>query len=224
MSTSNDVIWQDWLSRASTIPIATGPDAITIIDSDDHFVEALKTCTLSSWDHLTHVRIAWIYILRHGLEKGFAGVDEGIDNYIKNSDRTNGKTFHPTMTRFWCHMVAFWFIRWQLYLQRVGNIVNGDTHAFHQFLEFVYQERDLNLTDIASGGLFKSYYSQSLMFSRTAKAAVTRPDLRSLPDFSIELEEVLQGLEIVKVWDAVSVTHLREDVSYLSSTDYWISL
>ena len=89
-------LMEEWLSRAD--------------NSDDEFLEQLWTYTLDSWDHRTHLRIAWILLTRHGRQKGLPLIFDGIKNFIENSDRTKrarGTTFHETMTYFWVHLVHY---------------------------------------------------------------------------------------------------------------------
>ena len=72
---------------------------------------------LDSWDHRTHLRIAWVYLKKHGFDKknvvvfliffkgrkeGMKLIFDGIRNFILNSERAKKTTFHETMTYFWC--------------------------------------------------------------------------------------------------------------------------
>jgi small GTP-binding protein len=99
-----DLVWKDWLSSS-------------LNDSDTReknysFLQQLYHYNLPKWDHYTHIRIAYLLIAKYGLEDGFANVEKVLSEYIeKNTIQTNGKTFHLTMTRFWCHLVGYWMIR-----------------------------------------------------------------------------------------------------------------
>eukprot|EP01032_Pedospumella_encystans_P012837 gene12837-14820_t len=74
---------------------------------EDEFLAMLDTYQLDIWDHYTHVRIAWVLINKYGIEDGFNRVEEAIRNFIVHSARTDSRSFHATMTRFWCHMIAY---------------------------------------------------------------------------------------------------------------------
>eukprot|EP01097_Dermamoeba_algensis_P009806 TRINITY_DN7047_c0_g1_i1.p1 TRINITY_DN7047_c0_g1~~TRINITY_DN7047_c0_g1_i1.p1 ORF type:complete len:378 (-),score=52.38 TRINITY_DN7047_c0_g1_i1:756-1889(-) len=76
-------------------------------ENTDEFLEKLYNYQLESWDHYTHLRIAWELITRYGIKDGTMKVEDALRSFIINSSRTNGKSFHPTMTRFWCHMIAY---------------------------------------------------------------------------------------------------------------------
>jgi hypothetical protein len=91
-------------------------------EPDDLFLEKLKNYTLDTWDHRTHLRIAWLYLTREGRRNGMKLIFDGIKNFIANSPRTNGKTFHETMTYFWYDVLLLvnnfvgyiWYImRWK---------------------------------------------------------------------------------------------------------------
>jgi hypothetical protein len=58
-------------------------------------------CKLQSWDHRTHLRIAWLYLTREGRQKGMKLIFDSIKNFILNSGRTHKTKFHETMTYFW---------------------------------------------------------------------------------------------------------------------------
>ena len=38
-------------------------------EDDDLFLEKFRNYTLDSWDHRTHLRIAWLYLTREGNKK-----------------------------------------------------------------------------------------------------------------------------------------------------------
>ena len=86
-------------------------------EDDDLFLQKLADATLDSWDHRTHLRIAWLLLSRHGRREGMRQIFEGIKSFIERSPRTRrgadgkgdgrGTTFHETMTYFWVHMVDY---------------------------------------------------------------------------------------------------------------------
>jgi hypothetical protein len=80
---------------------------------DDVFLQQFNTYTLDTWDHYTHLRIAWLLLSRHGRQQGMDLIFKGIKSFIDHSPHTQrrdagrGTTFHQTMTYFWVHMVHF---------------------------------------------------------------------------------------------------------------------
>jgi hypothetical protein len=94
---------EEWLTRADDIP--------------DAFLSKLRDYSLDSWDHYTHLRIAYLLLTRYGRRDGMALIFRDIKAFIDNSPRTKrgvsmgtetrGTTFHETMTYFWTHMVHY---------------------------------------------------------------------------------------------------------------------
>lgn len=77
-------------------------------EPDDIFLRKLEDFTLETWDHRTHLRIAWIIINRDGRALGTPKIFHLLQQFIANSPRTKrasnatrGTTFHETMTFFW---------------------------------------------------------------------------------------------------------------------------
>jgi hypothetical protein len=79
-------------------------------EDDDVFLGKLANFSLETWDHRTHLRIAWLLLDRHGRREGMQKIFAAIAAFIENSPRTKrarGTTFHETMTFFWVHMVDY---------------------------------------------------------------------------------------------------------------------
>jgi hypothetical protein len=74
-------------------------------EPDELFLEKLANCTLDSWDHRTHLRIAWTMLKKYGRREGMKKIFDAISHFIQNSPRASKTTFHETMTYFWVHMV-----------------------------------------------------------------------------------------------------------------------
>eukprot|EP00927_Polykrikos_kofoidii_P009755 TRINITY_DN14087_c0_g1_i1.p1 TRINITY_DN14087_c0_g1~~TRINITY_DN14087_c0_g1_i1.p1 ORF type:complete len:511 (+),score=89.43 TRINITY_DN14087_c0_g1_i1:78-1610(+) len=135
-------------------------------EDDDEFLAKLNSYSLDSWDHRTHLRIAWLLLKRHGRREGLRLIFDGIKRFIENSDRTKrsrGTTFHETMTYFWVHMVHY-------AMETTAN-PSGD---FKGFL--------LMNPQLSNGGLFLHYYTKKLMLlSPEARTQVVMPDKIPLP-------------------------------------------
>ncbi|TDL23019.1 Arf-domain-containing protein [Rickenella mellea] len=71
------------------------------------FLRQFHEYDLPSWDHYTHIRLAYLILVTHGRQKGKDMIFDGIKNYIAKSKQTTGRSFHLTMTYFWIQMVHF---------------------------------------------------------------------------------------------------------------------
>jgi len=135
-------------------------------EEDEEFLAKFADYTLDSWDHRTHLRIAWLMFKRHGRREGMPKIFSGIKSFIENSSRTKrsrGTTFHESMTYFWAHMVHF-------AMESTAN----PTGDFKGFL--------LLNPQLSNGGLFLHYYSKELMLqSPDSRTQVALPDKRPLP-------------------------------------------
>eukprot|EP01006_Ploeotia_vitrea_P032583 TRINITY_DN64775_c0_g1_i1.p1 TRINITY_DN64775_c0_g1~~TRINITY_DN64775_c0_g1_i1.p1 ORF type:complete len:554 (-),score=86.14 TRINITY_DN64775_c0_g1_i1:132-1601(-) len=149
---------------------------VEVVDeADDEFLEKLRTYKLSSWDHRTHIRIAWVHLTRYGRRKGLPMITEAIRNFIANSDRTNGKTFHETMTYFWIHIVHYAIIATPIPESPTEGEAEG-TETLTAFQKFLLLNPQL-----ANGGLFLEYWNKDTMMSPKAKDGVVLPDKKPLP-------------------------------------------
>jgi ADP-ribosylation factor protein 1 len=140
-------------------------------EPDDIFLQKLFDYTLDSWDHRTHLRIAWIILQKHGRKEGMPIIFSAIKNFIENSPRTRsgagenkrGTTFHETMTYFWTHMVHYAMVATKL-----------PENSFKAFLV-------MNPL-LCSGELFLRYYSKQLMLmDPKSRTEVVLPDIKPLP-------------------------------------------
>lgn len=131
--------------------------------SDDVFIAALEDYTLDNWDHRTHLRIAWIFLTRHGRREGMKKIFSGIKNFIDNSERARKTTFHETMTYFWTHMVHY--------------AIEATKNPTNDFKGFLFLNPQL-----ANGGLFLEYFTKDLMLMKMeSRKQVVLPDIKPLP-------------------------------------------
>ena len=141
-------------------------------DPEDDFLRRLSVdFTLDIWDHYTHIRIAWIFLTRLGYRDGCLKIDEVIRTFIANSARTNGKSFHRTMTRIWCFMI---FTLIHDHRQHIGHPSTVET--FKGFIQHAVRNsgRGFELWD---KNTFKCFYSNKVIFSLEAREEVVRPDI-----------------------------------------------
>lgn len=194
-----ETLWQMWRDR--------------IVGDDEEFLAQLTSYQLDSWDHYTHVRLAWIYITRLDIQSGYNGIEKTIYDFVNKSSNTIGKSFHPTLTRFWCHMIAYWMIR-----KKIDDLKNRKKQeTFESFLLFVHKNRDFYENDIINCSLFKYYYTSNRIFSQQARSEMVRPNLRDLPDIRPLLKILLETLR-----DPVAVEKIADDLQYMEDSDYWL--
>ncbi|KAL1610477.1 hypothetical protein SLS60_002145 [Paraconiothyrium brasiliense] len=158
---------EEWLSRAEKDVPA------------EELVQRLYALALPSWDHYTHLRLAYILLLKYGRRQGKDKIFEGFKQYIDKSGKIHGKSFHMTMTYFWVQMV-------HLGIASMG--VDVDSHT----LKAEGMEEDPRLYDfgrflmvnqyLVDGQLWADYYSKDLLMSSEAKKGVVFPDIKGLPD------------------------------------------
>lgn len=133
-------------------------------ESDDVFIGEIENASYHAWDHYTHLRLAYVLLSRHGRPKAIPMIFSYIRNFIEKSTRTNGKTFHVTMTYFWCHMIDFAI---------KSSSIKGVGADWKSFL--------LMNPQLANGGMYLHYYSKDVMMTPKAKEVVVLPDKRPLP-------------------------------------------
>jgi ADP-ribosylation factor protein 1 len=140
-------------------------------DPDNLFLEKFSNYSLDSWDHYTHLRIAWIYLTRYSRQQAMPLIFNGIRSFIENSPRTKpsaannnrGTTFHETMTYFWVHVVHYAIIATKL-----------PENTFKTFLVMNPQ--------LSNGGLFLEYYTKdTMLMNPQSRKEVMLPDKKSLP-------------------------------------------
>lgn len=195
-----DAIWEDWLSRARNIPSTSSEDEKK---EEEIFLKQLQEYNLPSWDHYHHIRIAYLLLKYNGLLKGFEKIEISLRDYIANNQiQTNGKSFHATMTRFWCHMVAYWMMEYSLNIDQSKesreslSLETSNASEFYKFLLFVVDQKTAE-TDISQSALFRHYYSNDVIFHADARSSVTPPNLKPLPE--IRKNQIIDG-ERTTIW------------------------
>jgi small GTP-binding protein len=218
-----EIIWQDWLSRAAN-------SSSLEQDDDETFLKQFSSFFLSSWDHYNHIRIAYLLISRNSsIHNGFFYIQDGIRQYISSNttQQTNGKSFHMTMTRFWCHMVLYWMLRCFTAADdnSAGSNEKQYSNDFHGFMQFIYDHRSSS-TDIASSSVFRNYFSNDQIFSPTAKLTVVPPNVASLPDVLTMMKKIQEAASSGTEDDQNKLPlWLREarnsDIRFIEENRYW---
>ncbi|KAH7341879.1 ADP-ribosylation factor [Rhizoctonia solani] len=150
------------------------------------FLEAFNAISLPSWDHYTHIRIAYTYTLMvdkkvrigktykgSGLTRpsGKTMIFDGIEKYIKTSAQTTGRTFHITMTYFWIQIVHF----------GIQSMPTEDIQTNYGVNENFCRFLLLN-PYVADGNLWVDYYSKDVIMTPNAKVNMILPDKQPLPN------------------------------------------
>ncbi len=145
--------------------------------NDKAFLAAVGDYSLPCWDHKTHIRLAYIVLRDEGRRKAVTTIMSLIEKFIKNSIRTNGRTFHVSMTYFWLHLIHLAMLLSQIPL---GEPPAGETDAADDVRTFnAFLERNLWLLN---GGLFKKFYrDETLLRNEEARRVFVPPDLQPLP-------------------------------------------
>ncbi|KAF8666696.1 GTP binding [Rhizoctonia solani] len=136
----------------------------------DEFLASFEAINLPSWDHYTHIRIAYTILNTYGRQKGKKMIFDGIEKYIRKSAQTTGRTFHITMTYFWIQIVHFGIQSMPTDDTQVSRGANED---FCRFL--------LLNPYVADGSLWEDYYSKDVIMTTNAKENMVLPDKLPLP-------------------------------------------
>ncbi|KAJ3185247.1 DNA repair protein rad50 [Gaertneriomyces sp. JEL0708] len=133
-------------------------------EADVTFIDQLEDFTLPYWDHYAHLRIAYIYLTTYGRRKGKDMIFSRIEDFIRNSSRTTGKTFSVTLTYFWIQMMD-WAIK----------TTPQEPKSFHLILA-------MN-PFLADGNLPLQYYKKETIYmSSASRINFVPPDIKPLPN------------------------------------------
>ncbi|MGC9944684.1 MAG: hypothetical protein ABSE48_22915 [Verrucomicrobiota bacterium] len=133
--------------------------------SDDEFLEQFETCAFpfDQWHHRAHVKLAYIYATRFGLEIASQKLRDGIRAYNAANKVQEGPAsgYHETMTQAWLRII-------HAAIQEYGQRATAD--EFFDFHPQLGQKKILRL-----------FYSADLFISPLAKREFVEPDLTGLP-------------------------------------------
>lgn len=141
------------------------PPYQTAFPEDAEFIDAFERRTLpaAEWVHAAHIRMAWIYMTRHGFDGALARARAGI----KAFNAANGivdaplRGYHETLTQAWLRVVS-------------ATIRGQDPCATS--MEFLEAQPHLRVRT-----LLRVFYSKDRMLSPEAKGSFLAPDLTPLP-------------------------------------------
>jgi hypothetical protein len=134
--------------------------------SDDEFLEQFEAASLpfEQWHHRAHVKVAYLYLVRYGLEIAAQKLPEGIRAYNRRHKIQDTPTggYHETMTQAWLRII-------HTTIQEYGPRTTADD--FFDFHPQLGQKKILRL-----------FYSAERFMSPLAKREFVPPDLTNLPE------------------------------------------
>jgi hypothetical protein len=126
--------------------------------TDETFLARFEAASLDSFGHRDHLRVAFAYARRGGVEHAVARAREGLRRFAAAHGEPG--RYHDTLTTAWARVVGHYA------LQAREDDFDAFLAAHPRLLE-----RDL----------LCAHYSRDRLFSATARAAFVEPDLVALP-------------------------------------------
>jgi hypothetical protein len=140
---------------------------VSITDSD--LLQQFEACTLprTEWVHQTHVRVAYLYLIRHAYDVAVEKMRTGIQRYNSAVGVVEGlhSGYHETMTQAWMRLIA-------VTIREQGRGTDSEDFCGRQ--PHLLQRTALRL-----------FYSRERIMSPAAKRTFLEGDLTPLP--SVEL-------------------------------------
>jgi hypothetical protein len=126
--------------------------------TDDVFLARFETASLRAFGHRDHLRVAFAYARRGGVEHAVARAREGLRRFT--AAHGQGARYHDTLTTAWARVVGH-------------HALEARDDDFDAFLAAHPRllERDL----------LSAHYSRERLFSVAARDGFVEPDLLALP-------------------------------------------
>src|SRR5215813_4308342 len=122
---------------------------------DAEFLRRFEACDWphDDWHHREHVKVAYLYLMRHSLDEAIAKIRAGINrlNAVHKTPESIDRGYHETMTQAWMRLVHFTLCEY-------GPAETAD--KFFDDHPQLWQMKTLRL-----------FYSRDRMMSAQAKAA-----------------------------------------------------
>ena len=148
--------------------------------SDEEFLRQFETCTYpyAHWTHRAHLRVAYCYVTRFGLQGAIPKVTSGIRAYNQSQGIVDTPTsgYHETMTVAWLHLVAAMLAEYgpSGAVDPAGPSLLGlDAPPSQEFLEAQPQLREKKV--------LRLFYSRQRFMLPEAKYHFVPPDLAPFP-------------------------------------------
>jgi hypothetical protein len=126
--------------------------------TDETFLHRFEAASLGSFGHRDHLRVAFAYARRGGIDHAVARAREGLRRFATAHGEPG--RYHETLTTAWARVVGHYALR-------------AREDDFETFLTAHPRllERDL----------LSAHYSRERLFSEAARVAFVEPDLLALP-------------------------------------------
>jgi hypothetical protein len=132
---------------------------------DEAFLARFEACAipLEEWNHRAHLRVAWTYLRKHGLEGATERMRRGIPrfNASKGIEDQLDRGYHDTLTVAWLRILDA--------MMRA----HGPEADATSFLD--------KHTQLHSKALLRLYYTRDRIMTWDAKRRFVEPDLAPLP-------------------------------------------
>jgi hypothetical protein len=126
--------------------------------TDDAFLARFEAGSLRSFDHRDHLRVAFAYARRGGVDHAVDRARRGLRHIA--AAHGEPERYHETLTTAWARVIAH------------HALAGGDA----EFDAFLAAHPQLLRRDLLLG-----HYTRERLFSPTARARFVEPDLLALP-------------------------------------------
>lgn len=118
---------------------------------------------LAEWNHRAHVRVAYLYLRRHGFETALARMRDGIQalNRVLGVEDALESGYHETLTHAFMRII------------HTTMVVFGAADSSEEFCD--------NQPQLMQRKILRLFYSRARIISWEAKRAFVAPDLAHLP-------------------------------------------
>ena len=132
-----------------------------VVLSDESFLTQFENQTLNPihFKHIDHLRLTWLYLRGHDVEKAAELVGSGVKAYATSLGADT--KFHVTITDALVRIMA----------QRVAQLEKREWQLF--------LEQNSDLVDDALSVLAQ-HFTEDLLFSEAARTSLVQPDLKPL--------------------------------------------
>ncbi|MDH5434384.1 MAG: hypothetical protein OEY19_10610 [Gammaproteobacteria bacterium] len=127
--------------------------------SDTYFIELFENLTLDSdyFDHIGHVRLAWLYLHQYEFDDAMVKIADGIEEYAISLGATN--KYHVTITN------------------AIVKIIKQRMNGEDNWQSFINLNSDL-VDDCIK--VLLNYYSEEVLFSEKARTSLVEADVREI--------------------------------------------
>ncbi|WP_211827190.1 hypothetical protein [Kistimonas asteriae] len=131
-------------------------------EEDSNFKTQFETCVfpVSDFDHKSHLRLAYIYLVENTIEMAASMMREALNRFIRHNGVPSSK-YHETLTQAW--------------LLAVHHFMHN-TERTDSSLSFIEQNPEVLDTDI-----MLTHYTPDVLFSEEARQTFVHPNIEMIP-------------------------------------------